>query len=161
MTSPVTAMATLRSRPLEERSGGVGEHSREPPTASVSRADRHQAWSMKRAFMAPTTKNATPVITALHVNGCATSPGTATSYTNTARGRKPMVRNAVRVARAARYSFGSVEPNPSSSLIIVSAQSAGSEVITSTTRSSSSPPKPFAAKIWRISSRSPSGTSRM
>ena len=69
----------------------------------------------------------------------------------------PMVRNATRVARADLMADGGWRGSPCSSWIMVSTQRFLSEVMVSTTCSRVSPSKPLALKIWRISSRSPSG----
>ena len=71
---------------------------------------------------------------------------------------RPHSTNAAAVLSAARIGDLMAGDRPYSSTAMVLAQRSSSAVMTSTMRSSSSPEKPLRAKIWRISSRSPFGS---
>jgi hypothetical protein len=76
---------------------------------------------------------------------------------NGSSGIEPHSRKARNVVSAARAGERVIGGSPCSSVIIVSIQRSRVPVMTSTALSSASPEKPLASKIWRISSRSPSG----
>ncbi len=73
----------------------------------------------------------------------------------------PQTTKAAKVAAAARTGVRATGCSPCSSAIMVSIQRSRSAVITSTAGSSASPENPLARRIWRTSSRSPSGTASM
>jgi hypothetical protein len=110
---------------------------------------------------APTPKNEIAVSPMLTKNGLGGNPGNASSHRNDRRGTMPTSKNATNVVAAARVADGPSREMPCSSTIIVSIHLSRSDVMMKTARSKSSPSNPFAAKICRTSSRSPSGTVSM
>src|SRR5262249_38295815 len=122
-----------------------------PPTSSVATPDRHQETVDQRLFTEPMAKKTAPV------RIIETMKGRPIPIRKGSKGTRPQSANALNVVNAAVHADRGSSGKPYSSVNIVRTQRSGSEVIKATMRSRSSPAKPFAAKIWRISSRSPSG----
>src|SRR5437870_5379680 len=126
-----------------------------PPTNRVENPDRHQEIVDQRLFNDPIAKKIPPVIT------IARNKGLPNRNRNGISGTRPQTKNALKVLIAAHHGERASRGKPYSSLSIVCTQRSRSEVINSTTRSRSVSAKPFLAKIWRTSSRSPLGVSSM
>src|SRR6185436_16333806 len=134
--------------PYESRAATV-------PTTNVDAPDRHHEAVDQRLLIEPITKKTAPV------TAHETTSGRDMPMKYGIRGARPQIAKALNVDPAANHGERAAWGNPYSSLNIVVTQRSGSEVISSTTRSRSAPSNPFAAKIWRTSSRSPSGAISM